>query len=175
MKLKSLKEFINESKINIAPELDKEIEELINSICKNPKCNQIDLGYVEMEIDWEVNPNSNNEEWKRKIGIVFFPELLSYGDPERNNKVQRVPWIACRLTLDSDSSVYVNGEEDQDVTGEILKLVLDNIKGAGYKPFMDEDATWNHWKREQKKYYTEYTCFVNPSYPDGFWENHALE
>jgi len=175
MKLKSFKEFISESKVNIAPELDTEITSLVDKLCQNPKCKQVDLGYIEMEIDWEVNPNSQNPDWKNKIGMVFYPDLLSYGDPDRSNKIQRVPWIACRFSLDKESSAYVNGQEDQDVTCEILKRVLDIIKTTGLKPFMDEDSFWNHWKREQKKDYTEYTCYVNLSYPDGFWENHVIQ
>jgi hypothetical protein len=179
--IKTFESFLFESKTNIAPEIDQEIQDLIAKLCQNPDCEQIDQGYVEMVMPFDVWPNSKNEDFKNKMGLVFFPELLAYNDPDQDNKVQRVPWIAVRLNLESDSAAWVNGVEDQNVTSEFLKRVIENLEKAGYKPFMDEDATRNHWRREtsggDSKTYTnvDYTCFVNPSYPDGFWENHALE
>jgi hypothetical protein len=40
---------------------------------------------------------------------------------------------------------------------------------------MDEDARFNHWKENKGKGFSEYTCYVNPSYTKGHWENHALD
>lgn len=179
--VKTFESFLFESKTNIAQELDQEIQDLIAKLCQNPDCEQVDQGYVEMVMPFEVYPDSKNQDFKNKIGLVFFPELLSYSDTDRSGKIQRIPWIAVRLNLSNDSSAWVNGSEDQDVTSEFLRRVIENLEKAGYKAFKDEDATWNHWRREisggDSKTYTnvDYTCFVNPSYPDGFWENHALE
>lgn len=177
--IKTFEQFITESKINVATELDPEIEQLVKTLSQQPGCDQVDLGYIEMEMPFEVWPDSRNESYKNKLGLVFFPELITYGDSK--GKVQRVPWIACRLELSSDSAAWVNGQEDQDVTSELLNRVIETLKGAGYTPFMDEDAFWNHWKRttrggDSNSYkYVEYTCYVNPSYPEGWWENHVIE
>ena len=179
--VKTFESFLNESKINIAPELDAEIEELISKLCSTDGCEQVDTGYVEMKMPSEVWPDSKNEDFKNKIGLVFYPELLSYGDPDKSGSVQRVPWIAVRLNLSNESSAWVRDQEDQDVTSTMLDTIIKKLEAAGYKPFMDEDAFWSHWKRETKggdsKTYTnvDYTCYVNPSYPKGHWENHTIE
>jgi hypothetical protein len=179
--IKTFERFVNESLVNISPELDQEIEDLIDALCKDSECEQIDFGYVEAKMPFEVWPDSQNQDFKNKLGLVFYPELLSYGDPVRKGLVQRVPWIACRLELSSESSAWVNGNEDQGITRKLLARIIEKLKGAGYQPFMDEDAVWNHWKRETRNgsgtdyKYVEYTCYVNPSYPKGHWENHVLE
>lgn len=165
--LRKYSDFLNESKIDVAKEVDGEIETLINDLLKNKECTQVDDGYLEIETPFELNPDSKNPEWKNKTGMVFFPELLSYGSKENAGNVQRTPWICCRITLE--------GERDEKQTFELLKWLVSLIKKSGYTPFMDEDATANHWMEEKKKGWTEYSCFVNPSYPEGHWENHALE
>lgn len=156
--------FLNESKINIASEVDQEIEDLIGALLKNEECEQFDEGYIEIKTPFETNPDSRNQEWKNKVGMVFFPELLAYGN---RDKAQRTPWIACRVSLE--------GERDESKVGELLKWLVSLIEKSGYKPFMDEDAKWNHWKAEKGNDCIEYTCFVNPDYPEGHWENHTLE
>lgn len=128
-----------------------------------PQCQQVDDGYLEITTPFEINPDSRNPEWTHKIGMVCFPELLSYGREED----QMVPWIACRITLE--------GEHTPEVTRDLLKWCVELLKGCGYTPFMDEDAMGSHWRDEKKKGYTDFTCFVNPDYPEGHWENHALE
>lgn len=159
--------FINESLVNIAPELDSEIETLIDAILKNPECNQVDDGYLEITTPFELNPDAKNRDWVNKTGMVFYPELLAYGDPEAENKVRRTPWISCRVSIE--------GEKSDELVGNLLKWLVELIKKSGYTPFMDEDAKWNHWKEEKGNGWVEYSCYVNPSYPKGYWENHTLE
>jgi len=156
--------FLNESKTNLSKEVDQDIATLIESLLKNEECEMVDDGYIEIETPFEINPDSKNPEWKNKIGVSLFPELLSYGN---GDEFQRTPWIACRISLE--------GERDDSKDTETLKWLASLIEKSGYKPFMDEDARANHWREEKKKDYTEYTCFVNPDYPEGHWENHALE
>lgn len=159
--------FLNESKINISEDLDQEIQDLTESFLKNPECDQVDDGYIEIETPFEINPNPNNPDWKNKVGMVFYPELLTYGEG-RSGKVQRTPWICCRISLE--------GKKENSMVGDLLKWIISLLEKSGYKPFMDEDASWNHWREEEKKNgFTEYSCFVNPDYPEGHWENHALE
>ncbi len=162
--LHSFGDFLNESKLNIAVEMDQEIQDLIEALLKNQECEMIDDGYVEIQTPFEINPDSRNPEWINKVGMVFFPELLVYGN---GAQVQRTPWIACRISLE--------GERNEQQTGELLKWLISLIEKSGYNPFMDEDARWNHWKEEKKNGFSEYTCYVNPDYPQGHWENHTLE
>jgi hypothetical protein len=156
--------YLNESKVNISEEMDKEIGDLTEALLKNEECEMFDEGYIEIKTPFEINPDSRNPDWKNKVGMEFFPELLVYGN---GDNVQRTPWITCRISLE--------GERDEKQTGELLKWLISMIEESGYKPFMDEDARWNHWKEEKKNGYTEYSCFVNPDYPEGHWENHTLE
>jgi hypothetical protein len=165
--LRSYSNFINESKIDIASEVDGEIETLISDMLKNKECEQVDTGYLEIETPFIINPDSNNKEWINKTGMVFYPELLTYGNSDRSGKVQRTPWIACRVSIE--------GEKTDAEMKELLNWLVSLIKKSGYIPFMDEDARFNHWKENKGKGFSEYTCYVNPSYPKGHWENHALD
>ena len=75
--------------LNINPEIDSEISELIEKLEKHsPDFRHEDGHYMEFKTPYLTNPDSRNEEWKNKIGIVFYPELLSYTDryvdPETN-------------------------------------------------------------------------------------------
>jgi hypothetical protein len=47
--LRSYSNFLNESKIDIASEVDREIEILISDMVKNKECEQVDTGYLEIE------------------------------------------------------------------------------------------------------------------------------
>ena len=152
--------FLNESTINIDEELAFEIEDLEKKMCENPDCSNVDNGYVEIKTPFEIDPDSKNPDWSNKIGMVFYPELLSYAD-------QTTPWIACRFELE--------GEHEESLVRNLLKYLIGLLKNAGYNPFMDEDAFCNHWKKDERSGFTKYVCYVNPSYPDGYWENHCLE
>lgn len=46
--------FLNESKINIASEVDQEIEDLIGALLKNEECEQFDDGYIEIQTPFEI-------------------------------------------------------------------------------------------------------------------------
>ena len=159
--------FVNESLINISSELDNEIDDLIKALLKNPECNQVDDGYLEIETPFEINPDAKNRDWVNKTTLVFYPELLAYNDPDAENKVRRTPWIACQVSIE--------GEKSDELVGNLLKWVVELLKKSGYVPFMDEDARWNHWREDEGKGWVDYICYVNPSYPEGYWENHAIE
>ena len=151
---------INESLINVNEDLDFEIEDLERKMCEHDECERVDNGYIEIVTPFELNPDSKNPDWINKVGMVFYPELLSYAD-------QTTPWIAC--------GIEVEGKQDEDMLRDLLKYLIDLIEKSGYKPFMDEDAFCNHWKKDERPEWTNYKCYVNPSYPDGYWENHCLE
>ena len=167
--VKTIDAFINESKINVLPELDAEILKLTNDLVSHYSFMKIeDDDYVVIETPFTLHPDATNKDWIKKTGIVFYPELLSYGNPDKKSESVTVPWIACRITVDSTN--------DDKLVIELLKWIADRLKEINYKPFMDEDAYFNHWKKDlSHKDFKEYTCYVNPSYPEGWWENHTLE
>ena len=62
------------------------------------------------------------------------------------------------------------------VMGEIIvRKDLDLV--IPWKPFYDEDATFGIYRMKTSPYdrnETQYIFYVNPDYPDGWWENHTL-
>lgn len=158
-------DFLLESKINISEELDSEISEVIKNLLKSDCCYQVDTCYLEIETPFELDPDARNREWVKKVGMVFYPELLSYSE---NGKDVMTPWIACRIELENIS--------DEKLIGDLLKWLVELLNKSGYKPFTDEDAMWNHWNvKSSRGSGKKYTCYINPSYTEGYWENHAIE
>jgi hypothetical protein len=145
--------------INIQPEIDQEIRKVMETLSEMySEFSVSDDHYFEVLTPFLINPDSRNEEWKNKIGLVFYPELLSYAN-------QTTPWICVRFELEG---------YDNEFSRDLCKWIVEKFKQAGYPPFMDEDSTWNYFQREETKGYTKYKMFINPSYPKGYWENHAL-
>lgn len=160
-------QFIAESKTDLAPEMANEIEELIVKLC-DKGANREDTHYITYDTPYEITPGSAHP---KHLGIVFYTDLISYSDTEDKNKAVGYvlqPWIACRISLD-------NVERSHEDVKTILDWVVKKVEEIGLKPFMDEDASYNHWNRKEASDYTEYTMYVNPSYPDGVWENHTIE
>lgn len=150
-------------KINIAHDIEKEIQSITEKLIKNyPDTVQSDIGYVEVSTPFLTNPDARNEEWKTKIGLVFYPELLSYSE---NREEVTVPWICVRLELETG-----NPEIERD----LLKWISDRFTEIDLKPFYDEDAYCNRWRKEEKKGWNKYRMYINPDYPQGYWENHTL-
>lgn len=166
-KILNFNHFINESLINVSDELDQEIETLVDKMLQNPECEVVDEGVLEVKTPFEINPDAKNRDWVNKTTMVFYPELLTYGNPDSSGKAMRTPWIACQISIE--------GERPEEFKRELLKWFVELLKKTGYVPFMDEDATYNHWKDDKRNGWTEYICYVNPDYPEGHWENHALE
>ena len=69
--------------VNIREQIDKEIDQIIDRLqLHDPNFKQVDEHYLEVKTPFLINPDSKNDEWKPKIGIVLYPELLSMvGDP----------------------------------------------------------------------------------------------
>lgn len=159
---------------NLRHEIDSEIFELIEKLENHsPDFQHEDGRWMEFKTPYLTNPDSRNEEWKNKIGIVFYPELLSYTEryvnPETNELSRMrehvtIPWICVRFELEGDQSISM----------DLCKWLVSIFKEIKYTPFKDEDATYNHFAKEESRGYTKYKMYVNPSYPNGMWENHTL-
>lgn len=149
-------------KVNLLPQIDKEINDVIQKLIENKNFQQHDENYLEVETPFVINPDSRNKEWINKIGIVLYPELLTYME---NKKYVTIPWIAVRIEI----------EDTFNDTRQLLKWIVDIFKNIGYVPFHDEDATVGYYKKRQGKGYAKYELFINPDYPNGYWENHVLD
>ncbi len=165
--------------IDIMPAIDSEIGSLMNKLSENDRnFRTTDSHYMEVATPFLINPDSRNEEWKNKMGVVFYPKLLSYldsyierGDPEKDpvgsrnykSKNVTVPWICVRVCFESEVQER-----------EILKWLVSKFKEIEYPPFMDEDATFNHFRKTERRGFNDFEMYVNPSYPEGMWENHTL-
>lgn len=150
--------------INLRPQMDSEIGQLLDRLLiHDSNFKMADDHYFEVKTPFLINPDSRNEDWKYKIGLVFYPELLSYGT--RSNGYVTTPWICVRFEVEG---------EETDTTRELAKWLVEKFKAVAYTPFKDEDARWNHFSVEDRRGYKKYKMYVNPDYPSGYWENHAL-
>jgi hypothetical protein len=148
--------------INIAEQVEKEISLIMDRlVLHDPNFEVVDNSYLEVKTPFLINPDSRDDEWKPKIGVVLYPELLTYNFGQQ----YVTPWICVRFELET---------KDMTIHRELCKWFVDKFKAIGIEPFMDEDATWNHYKKEERNGYTKYHLYVNPDYPNGHWENHTL-
>jgi hypothetical protein len=149
--------------LNIQQQIDLEIEDLINALCKNDPGFQVaDDRYIEVKTPFITYPDAKNEEWENKLGLVFYPELLSYAYEEESTTT---PWICVRFELENPTDK---------TEGYVCKWMIEKLSESGYKPFYDEDSFYGHYSKEERRGYNKYKCYVNPDYPDGYWENHTL-
>lgn len=161
--------------LNIREQIDNEIEEIIDKlILHNSNFKIVDDFYVEVDTPFIVCPDSRNDEWKTKIGLVFYPELLHYDQytndkSEMNDGTKRIgvtcPWVCCRFELENPTNELIS---------QICPWIIGVFKEIGLKPFYDEDAYRGHFRKEDKKGYIKFKFYINPSFPDGYWQNHTL-
>ena len=153
-------------KIDIAETTDREIQDIIGKLIKKEGYYQADEAYIEVQTPFLINPNSRNEEWKRKNELIHYPELISYYN---GNNWITVPWICIKVEI--EDSDYVTDDSKQ---RELCKWIVNELAEVGYKPFYDEDAFAGHFKKENRKGYMILKTYINPDFPNGFWSNHTL-
>ena len=152
-------------KINIYENIQQEIDQIIDRLTlHDPNFNHLDDHIIEIKTPFLINPDIKNDEWKPKLGIVLYPELLTYGSRHLTG-VEIIPWICVSFELET---------KDMTIHRELCKWLVEKFMAIGLRPFMDEDATWNHYKKDERKGYTRYRLYINPDYPNGYWENHVL-
>ncbi len=113
---------------------------------------------------------------KKLSGLEAFiqphAKLLGYSYNVRDDKShgdQLVPWVA--LTF----SIYHNSEGKETTEGYIVaKMIKDEVMKMSIQPFYDEDANHGIYSTKVGNGYTDLTFYMNPAYPKGWWENHAL-
>jgi hypothetical protein len=152
--------------INLYEESTKEIQNLINLLTAAfPIFKQVDGFYLEVDTPFILNPEAKNPEWIYKTGVVFYPELLTYGS--RSDGTFIVPWICVRFEIE-------NKDRPKPVDKDLCKWFADIFKSIEYSPFMDEDSTYNHFIKKERRGWTSYKMYVHPSHPNGVWQNHTL-
>jgi len=136
--------------INLAVETNKEIEEIQDLLLKTfpNKFKQQDTFCLTCKY--------NNKDYY----LVFYPELLSYG----YGKTEKCEvWICCEFEFEGD-----------DIPNMFLDKIVETFQQINLTPFHDEDAYRGYWKKKDNKGWYKLSCYINPSYPEGKWENHTL-
>lgn len=150
--------------IDISQTTDKEIQDIIEKL-KDKGYKQVDEAYVEKDSPFITHPGTRDN-WKNKANFVMYPKLLSYYRKEKGKSGWvTIPWICV------DTTVYFDNEEN---LRSFAKWLVDEFKSIELQPFMDEDSFQNHFTRINKKEEIELKLYINPSYPKGYWSNHAL-
>lgn len=138
--------------------------------------------YINETRDWKRIDEMAFESIKtfggKSVILVIYPELLRYGyvyregvSGDKKTYVDHaVVWLACKIELE--------GEQSTDWHSDVLKELKEYVKEKfPWKPFYDEDACHGIYSRQCSPYsrdWTKYVFYVNPHFPNGWWENHAL-
>lgn len=100
------------------------------------------------------------------------------------NKPKGKQWVR----MAGQKPIYMNGNHylwqriqiecfDKNIKAKDLLEKL--LKQSGLKKFKDEDGGSYGIFHRQKEYFgcweDEAYCYVNPDFPEGYWDNHALE
>lgn len=135
-------------KLNLQESIDYDIGRVVN------------LLYV---IGFESEDNHryleyNDNDLSISIGVYIEPTLLSYMKGGKGVPVEEVTevWIGLCLTDESEK----NAQKLKQMITTMLPI----------KPFKDEDAYLGVYSNNDG----EYTLYLNPDYPNGFWYNHTL-
>jgi hypothetical protein len=112
---------------------------------------------------------------KTEVNLIMSPKILSYEEKNYQSQI----WYACIFT--------VNDLKMKSTFEYFLRL----FPALKYKPFKDEDALHQHfvpYKKEEHattlfkrmfrsthKRLSKSAFFINPDYPDGYWNNHTID
>lgn len=108
---------------------------------------------------WELKVEDISKTQPIFFTLVIYPILLEY-----TNKAEI--WYKC-LIKDLE-------EGEMDYISHFFKDTV--FPQLPWEPFHDEDAKLGYFSHKQKKTRGhEIAFFINPSYPEGVWENHAIE
>mgnify|MGYP001566856608 CR=1 FL=1 len=143
-----------------------------------------DIVYLEDKNDVEVvtcdivpidHPHGvpyTEKRYKTKFTLALYPELLSfdyiYREGKSNDKISNesflTPWVACKYTIFPD-------ENPDRVISELKDYMLNTFP---LRPFYDEDATGKIFTKKIGNDCIDIICYINPSFPNGWWQNHVL-
>lgn len=148
-------------KQDISTQTDQEIGEIIKKL-KDNGWEQEDISYISKLV--------NN----KKIEMVLYPELLSYYS-DYDRRYVTVPWICVKYEY------YLDDMKKGDISKNSLTItegatneMIKAFEDIGIKPFYDEDAPQRHFNINRHLDEITLKMYVNPSYPNGIWQNHTL-
>jgi hypothetical protein len=174
-------------RLNLNPLIEKDTQQIIH-VFTQLGWNQEDCAYLSQEIPYDPEILTNIEISKFfpnqnligfYLGLTIYPQLLSYDYALREgfsgDKVGSIStievWQACRVSgweLESRETIPspILNHLIKDQIFEPLKTVI--------KPFKDEDAIYGYFQESRFDSTQELVFFLNPDYPNGWWENHTL-
>jgi hypothetical protein len=160
-------------KVDILPEVDAEVQGLIDVLVTNDIFTQVDEAWVEIKTPFLLNPGVPNKNYEYATSFSIYPELLTYTDPETYGKNSRVhkwvttPWLCIEMEIEG---------QDEMTLRKFCRWFKDTfVETSGIHPFKDEDAFMGFFKKRDGKGYSTIKMYVNPDYPKGVWENHVIE
>ena len=150
-----------------AQEIETEVQYFLEKFIANG-WKQEDTAYITKQVDIITSPNTKN---KNGLGLVLYPNLLSYSEKDSESYGSTKIWIACRATISDIEDKYPIDERAYD----IAKLIRKECEDIGIKLFHDEDAFGGYFSKQFNKHNEmEIKCYFNKDYPTGYWENHTL-
>ncbi len=113
-------------------------------------------------LDWKCIDTDAFEIPNLHVFVILSQEIIDYSD---KTKFKKEVWIKCIVDF--------NEKNVDEVVNYFLKL----FKFSKYKPFKDEDACKLYFTKAFPKYDKDtyrMAFFLNPDYPNGYWDNHAI-
>jgi len=155
-------------KLNLQDQIETDIELIMKDFIDNDDWNTVSNHMIEKMISKDLS----------KIKLIIYPTILHYDERDID---QSQIWYTCWFTVDEI-------EVDR-----ALNYFIDKFPELKYKPFKDEDALREYFvpfKRSKKSFFYKIkehylmdyfpknfvttAFFLNPDYPDGYWNNHTI-
>lgn len=155
-------------KKNLSAEIDKDVETIVEAFSKIG-WSQEDTGYITKEFKG------------KEFGLSFSPDLLYYSEVHGKKGNQK---------RDPGYRVWIKGEflgKNESEIIEKMDFLKEEFKKLPFQPFFDEDGYKGNFSRPKKNFQNrigkekvvyienvESSFYLNPDYPEGYWENHVL-
>lgn len=171
-------------RINLRNELNLDIETIVKMFIEDGWV-QEDEAYILKDCGIETHPGARNVDYRTKLSITFSPELLHYSEShtpstydlskaKKTLQHTTTPWIKGSILIRDDETV--TRPSDNERLREVAKWLKTEILKMPIKPFHDEDAYMGYFKRPEKtSEFIRLSFYMNPSYPEGYWQNHTIE
>ena len=159
------------NKINLWNDMKKQLDFFINKF-KEIEWKQEDTYYIFKKVNFLVNPEARNNDYKYGFGIVFYSDLLSYTE---NNKYILTPWVCGKISIENNPNIKY--PVDCPRLDKVANFIKEELKKINWKPFYDEDSFKGIFSKPELRKNTEnieIKFYLNKEYPKGYWQNHTL-
>lgn len=125
---------------------------------------------------FKVNPTANNDDYLNGSLIYLSVDLLNYTTGNRREREDVLtPWVKCTFGVEYDKNEKYPQDEKRirEIVGWVKKNIVEKLP---FKAFYDEDAYSGNfsWDKKENLGSIYFSFYVNPDFPEGFWENHTL-